>query len=182
MIGFCAYLRSLEMSLDRSLKDKIDPLRDYFERGSIPKLRQVVERLSALGITPDITLNLAFPLVRRRELPSKWMGRMQWHLLGGIVINVNEIRSVYSALLKCLTELDRRQRVDPEIFAPIRLYLRLTVDILQESIPNAKLRGRIYRVKHLNENAVLRTESIESITGHRDWLVSGIRIKGRSIG
>lgn len=176
LIGLCAYLRRLEMSVDRSLREEIKPLKDYCEGSSMPTLRQVLDRLSLIGAGEMIQNSpqdesLAFP----RELYSILIARIQWYSRGGIIMKEGEVQFIYSTLLKLSVALDQCQIVDPDIFVPIRVRLYVAGDFRLRCIPE-RIRKKIYGVEHLNQNPMLKTETVESICNDPNWLASKIEI------
>lgn len=87
-----------------------------------------------------------------------------------------EVRLIHSTLKNFLAALNRCQIVEPEIFVPIRLGLDEAANVTARWIPDARTRNRIYRVEHLNQNFMLKTESIDDICNHHDWIASRISI------
>jgi hypothetical protein len=50
------------------------------------------------------------------------------------------------------------------------------VDNLLRYIPNRRIRKKIYRVEHLNQNPMTKTLTIESISNQQDWLASRMEL------
>jgi hypothetical protein len=171
LTGLSAYLLRLELSVDRALRQGIGSLRDYCEGAAKPTLRQVLDKLDSMcvigGAEGLMQMGSCAP---RHGYLRTFIGWFEWHLRGSVAFSVSEVRFIHSALLQLSTELDRHQTVEPEVFGPIRLRLTKAYAICIARIPDKGIRGKISRVEHLNQNFMLKTETIDSICDHRNWL------------
>lgn len=172
LIGLSAYLLRLGLSVDRTLRQSTGPLKGYCEGTAIPTLSQVLASLDSMCAadgadepmqeSADATHNGVLPLV------TAWLG---WCFRGRVVFKKSEVRFIHSVLLQLSTELHRCPTVDPEVFGPIRVRLTSAYLLCFARIPDRHARSKINRVEHLNQNPRLKTETIDSICGHRDWLI-----------
>lgn len=173
LIGLSAYLLRLEMSVDRALRQGIGPLKDYCEGATIPTLRQVLNKLASMSAVDGTNKPMREDAsVLLNGFLLKFIAWLGWYLRGSVVFKEREVMFIYSALFQLSTELDRCQTVDPKVFVPIRLRLLEASSLCITRIPDRGVRGRIYRVEHLNQNIMLKRETIDSICGHQDWLMS----------
>jgi hypothetical protein len=171
LIGLSAYLRRVELSVDRALRQDIGPLKDYCQGAAVPTLRQVLGRLGSIGEADDKDEQKqenAWPINDGPlALLFAWLG---WYLRGRVFFQNSELRAIHASLLDLSNELEKHRTVDPDAFAPIRLRLRQIGDACIARIPDRGVRRKIYSVEHLNQNPNLKTETIDSICDHRDWL------------
>jgi len=171
LTGLSAYLSRLELSVDRALRQDIGLLKDYCTEKTAPKLKQVLSRLDMISaVGPADRFAVPMPPVRQRGSLSILAAWFSWYLRGGVVLTASEIQAIKSNLRQLSDALDRCQSVDPDTFVPIRLRLLEMGSLCKACIPDRKLRGKINCVEHLNQNPLLRTETIETICGHRNWL------------
>ena len=177
LIGLCAYLRRLEMSIDRALRGEIRPLKAYCKGNAIPTLQQVLNRFSSIGVGVKIEKPLwNDPCIPPPGAWSVLIAWSQWYFRRGILLKESEIQRVHTSLLELSVALDQHVIVDPEVFGLLRVRLGGIVDNLLRYIPNRRIRKKIYRVEHLNQNPMTKTLTIESIFNQQDWLASRMEL------
>lgn len=167
VVALSAYLRRLELSVDRSLREDAAPLRIYCEQEIQPALSAVAGWLTSIGGSGSATPALDR---KRRGGPSTVSGRLQLLLRNRIRFDAAEVGLIAATLQQLSAALNQATVVEPGVFAPIRLRLREDSDALLRYVPDARTRRRIERVEHRNQNPVLATEAFESLAGGPGWL------------
>lgn len=163
VVALSAYLRRIELSLQRSLGEDARKLRDYLDREVQPPVAVVAEWAASFGSpAKTATPTECFG-------PSLLWGRLQLLLRGRVAINANHVAQIGSLLQQLLAELEVTDVVDRG-FAPIRLELCLASIALLGYVPDVATRERILRVEHLNQNLFLPTEPFETIAEGPGWM------------
>jgi hypothetical protein len=172
-VGLCAYLRSLSLSVDRSFREDTQKLREYCNQSVLPTLSEVTVRLQQL-VGGDV---LRAHLKNGAEQASsgvrskgRWSSRVQWYLRKGVSFREDEIAHISVTLKQFQDALSTEKVVLPSVFGPLRMRLEALSSIVFECIPDRTSRRNIRSVEHLNQNAILKTVPIVSITGRQDWL------------
>jgi len=167
VVALSAYLRRLELSLDRSLGEDANRLRDYCEMQIRPTPVVVGEWLSGVGRPGTATDG---PSYIGRVGPPMPLGRLQLLVLGRIGLKCEQLWQIGTIVRQFADALHDALIVEPEVFVPIRLKLREASDALLKYVPDAFTRGRIERVEHRNQGPLLPTLAFDSISGGSDWL------------
>jgi hypothetical protein len=165
VIALSAYLRRLELSIDRSLREDAAPLRAYIEREVRPPLPVVVEWAMGFG-----GIHAASIRATKFLGPSLLFGRMQMWVRGTVGLDPEQISRIGVMLQELSQALLAADFVDPSVFAPIRLDLRRASDALLRYVPHARTRRRIQRIEHRNQNPVIETEEFTALVGEAKWL------------
>ncbi len=167
VVALSAYLRRLELSVDRSLREDAAPLRNYCDKEIQPALPVVAAWLTGVSETDAGTS--AQP--RARDIgPSMLSGRIQLYLRDRLRLDTAQVGRIAATLRQLSDALREAVVVEPEAFVPIRLRLREAGDLLLRYVPDASTRRRIERVEHRNQNPVRSTEAFESLAGGPGWL------------
>src|SRR6266571_954209 len=86
LIGLSAYLRRLELSVDRALRQGIGPLKDYCKGATTPTLREVVVKLDSMcadgGTDEQMQEGTSAP---RNSFLLKIIAWLGWYLRGSVV-------------------------------------------------------------------------------------------------
>lgn len=167
LLGLCAYLRQLELSIDRSLGNLAD-FKAYCETGPTERLARVIERLGFF--LPQIT---GVPSVNKELRTSPLFIRLwSWYSQAGVdvdgvlLMKVRALLERIAATLNAPTELSRNE------FVEIRLDLNQAIHCLSYQIFPVSKRNTTLAVEHLNQNSILKTNSIAAIAGDANWLFS----------
>ena len=176
LIGLSAYLNRLALSVDRALREPIQPLRDCCNGKVYPTLNQVITRFNTVAdmikeLPPYemIDFNLHF-----FSILKAWF---QWYFYRGIFLSKADIDCLYTTLRKLALSLEKCEVVDPVIFVLIRLHLTKFSSLCIRSIPERHIRKRVYLVEHHNQNSILKTKTLDEICNHEDWLASKIELR-----
>ena len=167
-VGLCTYLLRTELSLDRLLRGPVAALKRYCEGPPQPGLSAVLATLSSLHPFDVSKQTLQPP--RGRGVIGMVAAWVQWYLSDGVHIREAELRFIYDTLLILSDALNKHAVVEGDLFTPIRMQWRRSANLLLRCIPSPEIRDRISHVEHLNQNPILKTVSLESITKGANWL------------
>lgn len=163
LLGLCAYLKQLELSIDRTLETP-DELAQYYNQSVITPLPLIRAYLDGL---------------LKHELPSKDNTYFRndnilkrfccWYFCNDININgalIVESERIINETLKLLDNPASSRKGD---FVQIRLQINdLTEHIIKYIFPLSR-RRLVYAVEHCNQNDILKCFSVEKIAGTSDW-------------
>lgn len=166
VVALSAYIRRLELSVDRSLREDAALLRDYCEKEVHPTPSAVAEWLMSVSGGGDSVASAT-----REVRPSLISGRLQLYMRGRLQLDTAHVGRMAATLQQFSDALRQAAVVEPHVFVPVRLKLTEASEWLLRYVPDARTRRRIARVEHRNQNPVHPTEAFESLAGGPDWLV-----------
>jgi hypothetical protein len=174
-IGLCAYLRQMQLSVDRSLDDPL-ALKRYFANEVKPSLGEVAARCAAIaGGRRAGTFKWDYSYGRSSRtwrIVDAISSIVDCYLLRKIRIDPRHLQQACLIIDSMIGELAIDRPMDPTVSAPFLHAAGKATSHLALRIWPLSTRRKANAVKHLYQNPILDPEfkPIEQICGRADWL------------
>jgi hypothetical protein len=165
LIGLCAYLMKVALSMDRSLEN-LEQFRRYCSSSESASINDVLAALRRfISSAPPGTLDLNY----QYEKPSLLFRFFEWLFKRGCSIEIGDLKQICLLLEILADKINGTEHLDRAECVPIRLALSHAATALSERIFFARRRNQTLSVTHLNQNSCLACNSIQTICDGHGW-------------
>lgn len=165
LIGLRAYTSQIALSIDRSLGD-LEGMRRYCKSSELVNPGEVI---AALNHLVPVKCEVAIKYDHDYDTPSVPVRIFQWFLSRGCWFRTCDLLHILRLLEMFSGQMERGDAMDKEELVLIRTSLSYASAALSERIMFAQRRRRTGRVRHLNQNPRLTSESLQSICDGNVW-------------
>ena len=94
----------------------------------------------------------------------------EWYFKGGAYVSSNDLQQIQALLELIAEKINEAGSLNRSDFVTIRLSVSRALASLSNRVFPASLRNQSLNVEHLNQNPILKMNSIAVICGSADWI------------